>query len=117
MHLRPCSRPSGSLESAPRTSLRADAAHERWEGYWCVADEDYYTRCIRSDGTEQWFRIADEMRVVVEPRVLTLRPRTATQVNTRMLLVRPSEGRLPILIGTSRRGSRVRPRGSAGVTS
>jgi hypothetical protein len=115
VHLLPCSPPTGSLESAPRTSLRDDSAYVRWEGFWCVADEGYYARGVRADGTEQWYRIADEdLRAHVEPRVLTLRPRNARHAHTRMLLVRPSEGRLPILIGTSRRGSRARPRGSAG---
>ena len=115
VHLLPCNPPTGSLESAPRTSLRADSAYERWEGYWCLADEGYYARGVRADGTEQWYRIGDEALCArVEPRLLTLRPRIARHAHTRMLLVRPSEGRLPILIGTSRRGSRARPRGSAG---
>src|SRR5688500_10350041 len=50
----PCNRPQGPLESAPRTSLRADSAQGRWEGFWCVTDDRYYARCVRADGTEQW---------------------------------------------------------------
>ena len=49
-----CNRPQGPLESAPRTSLRADSAEERWEGFWCVTDDRYYARCVRADGAEQW---------------------------------------------------------------
>jgi len=52
--LLPCNRPQGQLESAPRTSLRADSAQERWEGFWCVTDDRYYALCVRADGTEQW---------------------------------------------------------------
>jgi len=50
----PCNRPQGPLESAPRTSLCADSAQGRWEGFWCVTDDRYYARCVRADGTEQW---------------------------------------------------------------
>ena len=48
------------LESAPKTSLRADSEQEQWEGFWSVADEHYYTRCVRADGAESWFRMVDE---------------------------------------------------------
>ena len=104
------------MESAPRTSLRADSARERWEGYWCIADEGYYTRCVGPDGSDQWFRFADEdTRVALaEARVLTLRPKDTKHLHTRMVLLRPSQGRRPILVGTSRRDTRARPRGSAG---
>ncbi|HEU4993660.1 MAG TPA: hypothetical protein VFT29_02535 [Gemmatimonadaceae bacterium] len=116
MHLSPCSPPQGSLESAPRTSLRADTPHESWDGFWCLADEGYYTRCRRSDGTEQWYRIAESrVRVVPDSAVLTLRPRSARHDNSKMMLVRPSHGRVPMLIGTSRRGSRSRPTDRAGA--
>jgi len=116
VQLLPCQPPQGQLESAPRTSLRADTAHERWEGFWSVTDESYYTRCVRTDGTEAWFRFADEETrlVVADERVLTLRPRHARHLRTRMLLLRPSASRHTILVGTSRRDTRARPRGSAG---
>src|SRR5204863_9406392 len=60
VHLLPCSPPTGRLEPAPRTSLRADSAQERWEGWWDVGDESYYARSIRADGSDQWYRFADE---------------------------------------------------------
>jgi hypothetical protein len=60
VHLLPCSPPNGSLEPAPRTSLRTDSAQERWEGFWCLADDRYYARCVRADGTEQWHCFADK---------------------------------------------------------
>ena len=122
MHLLPCHRPIGSLESAPRTSLRADSAHEQWEGYWSVADEGYYAHCVRADGSEQWYRVADEesREHVAEPRVIPLRPRLTRDirgtpahdarrpgVSDQMLLVPASQGRHLILVGTSRRRSRA----------
>jgi hypothetical protein len=70
--LQRCSPPQGRLEPAPRTSLRApDAAGETqdsWDGFWGT-DERYYTRCTRSDGSELWYRITDQ----VEPGVLAFR--------------------------------------------
>ncbi len=59
MHLVPCIRPEGALESAPASSLRAASAGERWEGFWSVADERFYTRCTGPDGREAWYRIVD----------------------------------------------------------
>ncbi|MGH8526464.1 MAG: hypothetical protein ACREXY_20320, partial [Gammaproteobacteria bacterium] len=53
VQLRLCNPPTGPLESAPRSALREDTANERWEGFWCVADERYYARCVRRDGSEQ----------------------------------------------------------------
>lgn len=118
MHLLACSRPTGSLEAAPRTSLRADSEHERWEGFWSVKDGGYYARCVGVYGSEQWYCIADEetRASVTEARVLTLRPKHAKHVRTRMLLLRPSkgEGRYPILVGTSRRDARAGLRDGAG---
>ena len=67
MHLLRCNPPQGSLESAPRTSLRADSAQERWEGFWCADDDRYYTRCARADGSEQWYRFAYENTARVLP--------------------------------------------------
>jgi len=121
VHLLPCHRPIGSLESAPRTSLRADSAHEQWEGYWSVADEGYYAHCVRADGSEQWYRVADEesREHVAEPRVIPLRPRLTRDVRgtpararrpgvpDQMLLVPASQGRRLILVGTTRRRSRA----------
>lgn len=98
--------------------MRADSAHERWEGFWCIADEGYYARCLRSDGSEQWYRFADEVprkvvKVVAETRVLRLRPR-ARDDGRRMLLLGSRNGRA-ILVGTSRRRSRAQPRGAGGA--
>lgn len=131
VQLLPCNRPTGILESAPRTSLRADSAHERWEGFWSVSDEGYYTRCVRDDGSQQWYRVADEVsnESITDSRVIPFRrrkvthdsrrtltfdvPRTLTHDARQMLLIsRP--GQRPILVGVSRRGSRMRPRVGAG---
>ncbi|HEY8176028.1 MAG TPA: hypothetical protein VIF32_10065 [Gemmatimonadaceae bacterium] len=110
------------MESAPRTSLRVDSVHERWEGYWSVADEGYYARCVRADGSEQWYRFAheDSRENVADPRVIPLRPRLTRDVrrtprrdeprtpsDRQMLLVTAAKGRRPILVGTSRRRSRA----------
>ncbi len=114
VQLLPCNCPTGSLETAPRTSLRADTAGERWEGFWSTADEGYYTRCSYADGSDAWFRLVDEA-----PREERFeRPRSrvikfssnragADVVAMRLMAAR---GRRPILVGTSRR----RPR-SAGA--
>jgi hypothetical protein len=59
VQLVPCIRPDGPLEPAPATSLGAAEAGERWEGFWCVADERFYTRCTSAAGRERWYRIAD----------------------------------------------------------
>jgi hypothetical protein len=102
------------LEIAPRTSLRADSALERWEGFWCVSDEGYYVRCVRSDDTEQWYRVSDETaKEIIGARVLAFRRRRVTQ-NARQMVLVSRPGQRPILIGTSRR--RQRPLGGVGVT-
>jgi hypothetical protein len=118
VQLLPCNRPSGTLESAPRTALRTDSALERWEGFWSVDDDGYYTRCIGADGNSHWYRIADEAarKPVLEARVLPLRPLHGREfpVTHRMLLLSPADGRRPILVGSSKRAPRAQSRGSAG---
>ena len=110
MQLLPCDRPAGSLETAPRTSLRADSEQESWEGFWCVSDEGYYTRCTYADGRECWFRLADEMprdeyQDARRARVIKFSSKRAGEdvVAMRLLGV---QGRRPILVGTSRRRTR-----------
>jgi hypothetical protein len=117
VRLLPCNPPNGSLESAPRTSLRKDTRDERWDGFWCLADEKYYARCTSAHGVEQWYRVVDEPRSesVVEPRkarVLPLRRRDArarNDVSRTMLLWAPS-GRRPILVGTRPPRASAKPR-------
>jgi hypothetical protein len=114
------------LEIAPRTSLRADSALERWEGFWCVSDEGYYVRCVRSDDSEQWYRVADEdANETTGARVIPFRRRKVTQDvrrklmydvprtltdDARVMLLVSRPGQRSMLVGTSRR-----PRGGAGV--
>jgi hypothetical protein len=62
VQLIPCPRPDDELEAAPPTSLRRDTALERWDGFWSVASERYYARCTQRDGSERWYRVADELR-------------------------------------------------------
>ena len=127
MRLLPCNPPNGSLESAPRTSLRKDTRDERWDGFWSLADEKYYARCTSAHGVEQWYRVVDEPRSesVVEPRkarVLPMRRRDARgrdDVSRTMLLWAPS-GRRPILVGTRPPRASAKPRNhdqGAGVSS
>lgn len=74
MHLVPSNHPEGTLEVAPRTALRENSAQERWDGFWCIADDRYYARCTRADGSVQWFRFAAErVRVRRETPVLPMR--------------------------------------------
>jgi hypothetical protein len=118
VHLIPCSRPIGALEGAPRTSLCAETPEEQWEGFWCLRDGCYYACRHAADGSDRWFRIADDNAVVVgtDIRVLPLRPRAARHsIANRMLLVAPVRGGRAMLIGTSRRGARLRaPDGGRG---
>jgi hypothetical protein len=121
VRLLPCARPSGILESAPRTSLRADSADESWDGFWSVADGSYHARCTRSDGSQQWFRIADELIRVREDdaRVIVLRPaRAEARGARRMLLLQRGKGlgSRNVLVGVFNRkqGDRSR-RGEVGA--
>lgn len=81
----PCSRPQGRLEQAPRTSLRADTMHEKWEGFWSLADERYYTRCTHSDGSQKWYCIGDTRRtgILALGRTSYVSVRRAWYVNVR----------------------------------
>ncbi|HYC49603.1 MAG TPA: hypothetical protein VEB19_00715 [Gemmatimonadaceae bacterium] len=106
MHLLPCDRPEGLLESAPRTSLSGPATLAQWEGFW-ASDERYYARCTQVDGTAQWYRVDDVPagRRRRETRVIPLRPRSGlADVDSRRLVVFGSRrGGRTILIGRSRR--------------
>ena len=110
MHLLPCVPPTTQLEPAPRTALRADSALERWEGYWDVSDESYYARCVRADGSDQWFRVADEHHAPAQGgrnRVLILRrPGARREGATRMALVGRVNGGT-MIVGTWRRRARA----------
>ena len=116
VQLLPCNRPHGALEVAPRSALCVDSATETWEGFWCLADERHYSRCVRADGAEQWYHLVDEVPRgrAREPRVIPLRPRGGRDfpVTRHMMLVTPADGSRAILIGGSRRGSRAERRQS-----
>jgi len=117
VHLLPCDPPHGQLEPAPRSSLHADAPDEQWDGFWCLADEGYYTRCMDAFGREQWYRVADDELAPDDlngARVLPMRRRGAglVQDGRRMLLLSSRTGgtNRPILVGTSRRAPAARTR-------
>lgn len=112
MHLLPCSRPTEQLEPAPRSALRADSAQERWEGHWSLADETYYARCVRADGTEQWYQVADDAAGVSEAddAVLVLRRPGVHRIDVRRMAV--FRGSRTILVGTSRRAPKARGAGA-----
>lgn len=108
VQLLPCQRPSGSLESAPRTSLRDDSEHGQWEGFWSIADEGYYTRCTRGDGSEQWYRVCDEPRTGILPfRLAALVPAATRTPDAPRAFMVSTIGKRSMLVGTWRR--RVRP--------
>ena len=92
MHLIPCSRPTGALEPAPGTSLREAAAGEEWAGFWSIADERFYTRCVSLTSGERWFRIADASEAHPAPDVARVLPfpfrRTPTSPAPRMMVGR-----------------------------
>jgi hypothetical protein len=122
VQLLPCPRPTGLLESAPQTSLRADTAQERWEGFWSVADEHYYTRCNRVDGGEQWYRLVDEAprdesRHWGDVRVIKFSSRPAPQPTVTGMRLIAARGRKAILVGYSRRRTRsARPTPAGSVS-
>jgi hypothetical protein len=98
-----------------------ESVQGEWEGFWCVQDEGYYTRCITTAG-EQWYRVADEASAPERltgggagARVIPMRRRSVPQDGRRMLLLPPRYGDTgkAILVGTSRRNSGVRPRSTA----
>jgi hypothetical protein len=99
--------PHGTLERAPTTALRPrtrelDAANEQWDGFWCVEDDRYYARCIRSNGSVEWYSIRDSASATVArpvARVLPYRRPLAT-----ILFVSRGD-RSPAFIGVSRRRS------------
>ena len=108
MQLLPCNRPTGLLESAPQTSLRDDSEQERWEGFWSVADEHYYTRCIRTDGAEQWYRLVDEAprddtRHWGDGRAISFSSRPGGRASFVGMRLLAAQGGRPILVGKSRR--------------
>lgn len=108
MHLVACPRPIGALEEAPTTSLRQQSEGDRWDGFWCSGDEGYYTRCTHRDGSEEWFRMADEAGVVAasEPVSFPLRPRALTGRGRTMLFVAGAVGARGVLVGTAHRKPR-----------
>ena len=117
MQLLPCNQPSGTLEPAPRTSLRADTPDERWEGFWCDADERYYTRCTRRDGAEAWFRLVDEMPLddaAAGVRIFKFPSSSAAKITVTGMRLLGNSGKRPILVGTARRAPRTRTVGAGG---
>ncbi len=107
MHLVACARPIGSLEEAPRTSLRPETDGNRWDGFWCAGDEAYYTRRTSFDGSEQWFRVADDEDASVAPAQAAPVGIDGAQARRRvMLLVRRSVGARGMLVGTAHRKAR-----------
>lgn len=110
MQLLPCNKPTGPLETAPRTSLRADSALETWAGFWNLDDEGYYTRCVYADGSEAWFHLVDELprdeKFESRGRVIKFYSSRARADIVSMRLMGIASGR-PILVGTSRRRART----------
>src|SRR5262249_31816939 len=108
MHLVSCPRPLEPLEDAPRTALLADLVEgERWDGFWSSQSDAYYVRCTRRDGDIEWFELADDVAsssAPVEPRVLTLRAKSAPRSRVAVVVAKSPNGRR-MLIGSARRAS------------
>ncbi len=106
MHLVSCPRPQEPLEDAPRTALLADLVEgERWDGFWSSQSDGYYVRCTRGQGEVEWFKLADEVVTATsaEPRVLTLRPKSAPPRSRVTVVVAQSPSGRRMLIGSARR--------------
>jgi hypothetical protein len=108
MHLVSCPTPLEPLEDAPRTALLADLVEgERWDGFWSSQSDAYYVRCTRRDGDVEWFELADEVAsssAPVEPRVLTLRGKSAPRARVAVVVAKSPSGRR-MLVGSARRAS------------
>lgn len=92
--------------------MRADSAQERWEGWWDVSDESYFARCVRADGSDQWYRVADEQRSAPDERsdarVLILRrPGVRRAGSARMAVIGRANGGT-MLVGSIRRRATAR---------
>ncbi len=106
MHLVACATPQEPLEGAPRSALLADLpATERWDGFWSA--DVYYVRCIRENGSIEWFQLADDD----ERNGATARRKPATRVlnfplrarlQTRVVVAKSPAGRR-MLVGTAGR--------------
>jgi hypothetical protein len=106
MHLVICARPQEPLEDAPRSALleeppTSNGADEKWDGFWSGQSDDYYVRCIASDGTTQWFRVEDDAPArAAEPQVVSLRGNGRGRVS--LVIARSPNGRR-MLVGSARR--------------
>jgi hypothetical protein len=109
MHLVSCARPIEPLEDAPRSSLLHESASGSWTGFWSTTDESYYARLRRTDGEEEWFRLAEdatERRTPTPPLGVRVQPaRINAQRRVMLLLARSSSAR-GILVGNARPKSR-----------
>jgi hypothetical protein len=108
MHLVSCATPQEPLEDAPRTALLADLTEgECWDGFW--ASDAYYVRCTRANGAVEWFEVADDEATLqpIEPRVLTLRPKTRGQsARVSVVVAQSPDGRRMLVGGSARRSAR-----------
>lgn len=106
----------GALESAPATSLGRTTRGERLEGFWHLPDERYYARLTRADGTNAWFRFADEAataRSTGAARVVTMRRGSVFTWRRQTMMVGTVRGARMMLVGAARRrrASRASVRG------
>ncbi|MDB4907805.1 MAG: hypothetical protein JWO05_2589 [Gemmatimonadetes bacterium] len=64
MHLVATTRPAGTLERAPETSLHAPydgrIGDSACEYFWNETGDEYYACAVAQDGSEQWFRMVDD---------------------------------------------------------
>ena len=109
MHLVSCSTPQEPLEAAPRTALLADLTEgECWDGFWSA--DTYYVRCTRTDGDVEWFEVADDEAatpsLAVEPKVLTIRPKTRPRAGVSVVIAQSPDGRRMLVGGSARRTTR-----------
>ena len=86
-------------------------AGDQWNAFW--SSDAYLVRCIRADGSIEWFAVSDEAPVAAEPRKGRRSP-AGTRViefplrrlQTRVVIAKGPDGR-GMLVGTARRSNRT----------
>jgi hypothetical protein len=113
MHLVACQTPQGPLEDAPTSALLGTEMDggDQWSAFW--SSDAYLVRCLRADGSVEWFEVSDEIAPPSTDARKERRSPTGTRViefplrrlQTRVVIAKGPDGR-GMLVGTARRSNR-----------